>query len=98
MTITYIDAKELTRWFERAKGGDVIAYYTGTSLPYDCRELPAVENLREAVHETAFERGPDGRLLDKNTLHLVQRRVGPKPEGNKSGIFEYIAVKRGDRS
>jgi hypothetical protein len=94
---TYND-KEFNNRFAKAKPGDSIIYYTGKSFVAACEEEFAFDKLRDAIWAATFEKGPDGRLLDKNTLHLVQRRVGPKPEGNKSGIFEYIAVKRGGQS
>jgi hypothetical protein len=98
MTTTYIDAKNFTEWFRKAKPGDSVIYYTGKSFVADCEEEFAFDKLRDAIWATAFEKGPDGKFIDRNTLHLVQRRVGPRPEGKAVGKFEYIAVKRGGQS
>jgi hypothetical protein len=92
-----IDGKIFAEWFAKAKPGDSLTYFTGKDFPVACKKKFAVGNLRDAIWEAAFERGPDGRLLDKNTLHLIQRRVGSKPEGNAVGVFEYIAIKRDGR-
>jgi hypothetical protein len=98
MTITYIDAKEFNNWFAKAKPGEPIIYYGGKSFIADCEKFPALEKLRDTIWNAGFEVShvaSEIKFVDRKTLCLVQRRVGPKPEGNKVGVFEYVAVKRG---
>jgi hypothetical protein len=95
----HITAADFTKWFANAKPGERIIYYTGKSFIADCEEIHALDRLRDAVWAAGFEVFPRHEskiiLIDKKTLHLMQHRVGPKPEDNKSGIFEYVAINRG---
>jgi hypothetical protein len=101
MTITYTDAKEFNAWFAKARPGDRISYYVRKSLIEDCNKLPALERSRDAIWQAAFEVSVSDNKIrwhDKKTLFLVQRRIGPKPEGNAVGVFEYIVIRRGGQS
>jgi hypothetical protein len=99
MTTTHIKASEFTNWFAKAKPSDSITYYSGPSFVAACEEDVALFKLRDAIWAAGFEKSPREnnnsiQLIDKNTLHLFQRRIGPRPEGNAVGIFEYIAGRR----
>jgi hypothetical protein len=100
MSITHIKSSEFAAWFTRSKPGDAITYFSGPSLTVACEEDHAIEKLRDEICKLGFDAVPrqDGnsiRLVDRGEMHLVQRRIGQKPEGNAAGAFEYIAIKSG---
>jgi hypothetical protein len=97
--IQTITAGKFTQWFASAKPGEKISYYIGPSFIADAEKNFDLDKLRDAIWKAAFEVSvPENRTRwhDKKTLFLLQRRVGakPKPEDNKAGLFEYLAIRR----
>jgi hypothetical protein len=96
-----INDKEFNNWFAKAKPGESITYYSGKSFVADREKEYALNKLCDAILGVGFEVSVLQSKIhwaDKGTLCLVQRRVGPRPEGNAVGTFEYIAVKRGGQA
>jgi hypothetical protein len=97
--MTTIKSSEFTHWFATAKPGDKIIYYSGSSFVEACEKNLAIDKLRDAIWTAGFEKiqhaGERIHLIDKGALYLVQRRIGPKPEGKACGTFEYLAIRRG---
>jgi hypothetical protein len=95
---THIKADDFTAWLAKAKPGEKLVYYLGHSFITDCEKKHALDKLRDAIQAAAFEITRLENCVthwgDKGTLHLVQHRVGPRPEGNAIGLFEYAAIKR----